>query len=111
MIIFHFKFGHSEESVRDADQLSAGGQSTDGRGVGFPVPLPTDSDLHDPLFPSPAPLPSLLQPVLHSNNTQSFSIIPLTVHNSGARGSDSSAGKLPKKFCYSILLVFHYFLL
>ena len=39
-----------------------------------------ESDIHDPFFPSPAPSPSLLQPVLHQSGAAGFNIIPLTVH-------------------------------
>ncbi len=103
----NFQFGQSQDSMHaapeDGDRLSAGGNSSDGHGsssavgsfsyAAYPYPLGagSDSELHDPFFPSPAPSPSLVQQVLHQSNAQGFSIIPLTVHsNSITRRATSS---------------------
>ncbi len=120
-----------EDSGQGADdgQASVDGQSSEGRGSSSSIggsyaayPFPgniTDSDIHDPFFPSPAPSPSLVQQVMHPASAAGFSIIPLTVHSTSvsrpainhdanvstagtvrstlagvAAGSDTSSGKL-----------------
>lgn len=95
LICFFFQFCHSEDSVQhlDGDQLSGAPSTTDGRNS-FPLPLSTESDLHDPFLSSPAPSPSYVQPVLHQSNAKGYAIIPLSVHGHNGRGSDSSGQHL-----------------
>lgn len=96
------QLGHAEDLVRGGEEgmmdgVSGGGGSSDGGTgssngayAGYPYPV-TDSDIHDPFFPSPAPSPSLVQQVVHQGNAGGFSIIPLTVHSSGGSVSRPSA--------------------